>query len=145
MCAGYRFSPGHVIRTVVPNANSRWVWPSLDPMTTTLYTGGDQPSFIALSVLPSLGEATADFQMGPDRLWCRVNDRDPSVASIQLSSRDVMTPAGAPGGSWRVPEEFSRARSIPLPSTSNARSSRTTASYGRGAGRNRFTANSFEP
>lgn len=53
-CAGYRFSPAHVIRLVVTNAEFPVVWPSPYPMTTTLYTGGDQPSFIALPVLPAL-------------------------------------------------------------------------------------------
>ncbi len=133
MCTGYRFSPGHVVRTVVTNAEFPVVWPSPFPMTTTLYTGGDQPSFIALPVLPPLtyrhgrlpqlseaaipgktwrsddgmsayqltrnlisGEATAEFQMGPDRLWCRVSDRDPANASIQLSSRLLHTPEDAP-------------------------------------------------
>ena len=132
MCAGYRFLAGHVIRTVVTNAEFPVVWPSPYPMTTTLYTGGDQPSFIALPVLPPLqyraghlpviadavtpgkhwrsddsmtayqltrnlmtGDATADFQMGPDRLWCRVNDHHPAIASIQVSSKDVLTPEGA--------------------------------------------------
>ena len=42
------------------------------------------------------GEATAEFQMGPDRLWCRVSDRDPANASIQLSSRLLHTPEDAP-------------------------------------------------
>jgi uncharacterized protein len=54
MCAGYKFSPGHVIRTVVTNAEFPVVWPSPYPMTTTLYTGGEQASFIALPVLPPL-------------------------------------------------------------------------------------------
>lgn len=132
MCAGYRFSAEHVIRAVVTNAEFPVVWPSPYPMTTTLYTGGDQSSFVALPVLPPLhyreghlpvladavtpgkhwrsddgmtayqltrdlmtGDATADFQMGPDRLWCRVSDRDPAIASIQVSSKDVLTPEGA--------------------------------------------------
>ncbi len=54
MCTGYRFSPGHVLRTVVTNAEFPVVWPSPYPMTTTLYTGGDRASFIALPVLPPL-------------------------------------------------------------------------------------------
>jgi putative CocE/NonD family hydrolase len=54
MCTGYRFLPGHVIRTVATNAEFPVVWPSPYPMTTTLYTGGDQASFIALPVLPPL-------------------------------------------------------------------------------------------
>jgi uncharacterized protein len=132
MCAGYRFSTGHSIRAVVTNAEFPVVWPSPYPMTTTLYTGGDRASFIALPVLPSLdyqpgkvpqladtvtpgktwrsddgmtayqftrnvmsGEATAEFQMGPDRLWCRVNEHDPATASMQLSSKLVHTPEGA--------------------------------------------------
>ena len=132
MCAGYRFLPGHVIRVVVTNAEFPVVWPSPYPMTTTLYTGGDQPSFIALPVLPALqyrqgqlpvladavtpgkhwrsddamtgyqltrdlvsGETTAHYQMGPDELWCRVNDRDPAQASMQLSTKVVHTPDGA--------------------------------------------------
>jgi uncharacterized protein len=132
MCTGYRYSPGHVIRVVVTNAEFPVVWPSPYPMTTTLYTGGDQPSFIALPVLPALKyrerrlpilsdaaepgktwrsgdgmtgyqltrdliskEATAHFQMGPDELWCRVNDNDPARASMQLSTKVVHTPEGA--------------------------------------------------
>jgi hypothetical protein len=131
-CAGYRFSPAHVIRVVITNAEFPVVWPSPYPMTTTLYTGGDQPSFIALPVLPALtyrsgrlpilsdaaipgktwrssddmtgyqltrdlktGEATAHYQMGPDELWCRVNDNDPGQASMRLSTRVVHTPEGA--------------------------------------------------
>jgi uncharacterized protein len=131
-CAGYRFSPAHVIRVVITNAEFPVVWPSPYPMTTTLYTGGDQPSFIALPVLPALtyrsgrlpilsdaavpgktwrsgddmtgyqltrdiktGEATAHYQMGPDELWCRVNDNDPAQASMQLSTSVVHTPEGA--------------------------------------------------
>ena len=114
------------------NAEFPVVWPSPYPMTTTLYTGGDQPSFIALPVLPALqyrqgqlpvladavtpgkhwrsddamtgyqltrdlvsGETTAHYQMGPDELWCRVNDRDPAQASMQLSTKVVHTPDGA--------------------------------------------------
>jgi uncharacterized protein len=132
MFAGYRFEPGHVIRVVITNAEFPVVWPSPYPMTTTLYTGGDQPSFIALPVLPALqyragslpllaeavtpgqswrsedamtgyqltrdqrsGDVTAHFQMGPDELWCRVNDRDPALASMQLSTSVVHTPKGA--------------------------------------------------
>jgi putative CocE/NonD family hydrolase len=132
MCSGYRFSPGHVIRVVVTNAEFPVVWPSPFAMTTTLFTGGDQPSFIALPVLPPLayrarqlpllsdaaipgktwrsgdemtgyqltrdlisGDATAHYQMGPDELWCRVNDRDPAQASMQLSTSVVHTPTGA--------------------------------------------------
>ncbi len=132
MCAGYRYSPGHVIRVVVTNAEFPVVWPSPYPMTTTLYTGGDQPSFIALPVLPALNyrerhlpilseaaesgktwrsgdgmtgyqltrdlissETTAHYQMGPDELWCRVNDNDPARASMQLSTKVVHTPEGA--------------------------------------------------
>jgi uncharacterized protein len=132
MCTGYRFSPGHVIRAIVTNADFPNVWPSPYPMTTTLYTGGDQPSFIALPVLPPLvyrtgqlplltdaaipgktwrsddnvtlyhltrdlisGDTTAEFQMGPDHLWCRVNDHAPADASMQLSTSLVHTPEGA--------------------------------------------------
>jgi uncharacterized protein len=132
-CAGYRFSPGHIIRVVITNAEFPVVWPSPYAMTTTLYTGGDQPSFIALPVLPALkylqgrlpilsdaaipgktwrsadgmtgyqmirdirsGEATAHYQMGPDELWCRVNDDDPARASMHLSTVAVHTPDGAP-------------------------------------------------
>jgi hypothetical protein len=40
-------------------------------------------------------EATAHFQMGPDELWCRVNDNDPARASMQLSTKVVHTPEGA--------------------------------------------------
>lgn len=56
-CAAYRFDPGHRIRVVVTNAYFPVVWPSPYPMTTTLFTGGDRASFIALPVLaptPSL-------------------------------------------------------------------------------------------
>jgi uncharacterized protein len=118
---------------VITNAEFPVVWPSPYAMTTTLYTGGDQPSFIALPVLPALkylqgrlpilsdaaipgktwrsadgmtgyqmirdirsGEATAHYQMGPDELWCRVNDDDPARASMHLSTVAVHTPDGAP-------------------------------------------------
>lgn len=56
-CTGYRFSPGHRVRIVVTNAYFPVVWPSPYPMTTTLFTGGDHPSYVALPVLaptPSL-------------------------------------------------------------------------------------------
>lgn len=52
MCTGYRFAPGHRIRVVVANADFPVIWPSPYPMTTTLYTGGDRPSHVALPVLP---------------------------------------------------------------------------------------------
>ena len=52
-CTGYRFSPGHRIRVVVTNAYFPVVWPSPYPMVTTLFTGGDHASFVALPVLPS--------------------------------------------------------------------------------------------
>jgi putative CocE/NonD family hydrolase len=131
-CSGYRFSPGHVIRTVVTNAEFPVVWPSPYPMTTTLYTGGDQASFIALPVLPALkyreghlpiladavtpgetwrsgdgvkaytltrdlisGETVAYYEMGDDKLWCRVKDDDPARASMTQVSSVVHTPEGA--------------------------------------------------
>jgi len=53
-CTGYRFQRSHAIRVVVTNAEFPVVWPSPYPMTTTLYTGGDQASFIELPVLPAL-------------------------------------------------------------------------------------------
>ena len=53
-CTGYRFLRGHAIRVVVSNAEFPVVWPSPYPMTTTLYTGGDQACFIELPVLPRL-------------------------------------------------------------------------------------------
>jgi putative CocE/NonD family hydrolase len=55
-CTGYHFSPGHRIRIAVTNAYFPVVWPSPYPMVTTLFTGGDHASFIALPVLaPSPG------------------------------------------------------------------------------------------
>lgn len=53
-CTGYRFLRGHAIRVVVTNAEFPVVWPSPYPMTTTLYTGGEQACFIELPVLPRL-------------------------------------------------------------------------------------------
>lgn len=50
-CTAYRFDPGHRIRVVVTNAYFPVVWPSPYPMTTTLFTGGDKASYIALPLL----------------------------------------------------------------------------------------------
>jgi len=50
-CTGYHFSPGHRIRIVITNAYFPVVWPSPFPMVTTLFTGADHASFIALPVL----------------------------------------------------------------------------------------------
>ncbi len=50
-CKGYCFSPGHRIRVVVTNAYFPVVWPSPYPMVTTLFTGGDHASYVALPVL----------------------------------------------------------------------------------------------
>jgi putative CocE/NonD family hydrolase len=131
-CTGYRFPEDHVIRAVVTNAEFPVVWPSPYPMTTTLYTGGDQASFIALPVLPALkyrqgalpvlsdavvpgktwrsgdamrayrltrdlisGDASVYFELGGDKLTCRVCERDPAVASMTMTSSVVHTPEGA--------------------------------------------------
>ncbi len=59
MCAGYAFDPGHRIRVVVTNADFPVFWPSPYPMATTLFTGGDRPSHIALPVLPKLAYRAA--------------------------------------------------------------------------------------
>ena len=56
-CTAYRFDPGHRIRVVVTNAYFPVVWPSPYPMTTTLFTGGERASWVALPLLdqtPSL-------------------------------------------------------------------------------------------
>jgi putative CocE/NonD family hydrolase len=50
-CTGYRFDVGHRIRVAVTNAYFPVVWPSPYPMVTTLFTGGDRASFVALPVL----------------------------------------------------------------------------------------------
>jgi hypothetical protein len=50
-CKGYCFPPGHRLRVVVTNAYFPVVWPSPYPMVTTLFTGGDHASYIALPVL----------------------------------------------------------------------------------------------
>lgn len=50
-CTSYHFSPGQRIRVVVTNAYFPVVWPSPYPMVTTLFTGGDHASFVALPVL----------------------------------------------------------------------------------------------
>ncbi|MFI4889027.1 MAG: CocE/NonD family hydrolase [Steroidobacterales bacterium] len=131
-CTGYRFPGGHVIRVVVTNAEFPVVWPSPYPMTTTLYTGGDQASFIALPVLPAVkfrqgtlpilsdaaipgktwrsgdglraykltrdiisGEAIAYYELGGDKLSCRVIENNPADASMTMSSSVVHTPEGA--------------------------------------------------
>ena len=54
-CTGYHFSPGHRIRIVVTNAYFPVVWPSPYPMITTLFTGGDHASSVALPVLAPMG------------------------------------------------------------------------------------------
>lgn len=52
MCTAYRFEPGHRIRINIGNADFPVLWPSPQPMVTTLHTGGERASFIAL---PTLG------------------------------------------------------------------------------------------
>jgi putative CocE/NonD family hydrolase len=66
MCVGYQFEPGHRIRVVVTNADFPVFWPSPYPMTTTLHTGGDRPSHIALPVLPKLTYREAELPMLPE-------------------------------------------------------------------------------
>lgn len=54
MCTAYRFDPEHRIRIVISNSDFPVLWPSPQPMTTTLHTGGEHPSHIRLPVLPRL-------------------------------------------------------------------------------------------
>jgi uncharacterized protein len=82
-CVGYRFEPGHRIRIVVTNADFPVIWPSSHPMTTTLFTGGDHASHVALPVLPvSPGYRSGD---------------DPPHASPEEEARR-RTPRSAPEG-----------------------------------------------
>jgi putative CocE/NonD family hydrolase len=66
MCVGYEFEPGHRIRAVVTNADFPVFWPSPYPMVTTLFTGSDRPSYIALPVLPKLAYRAAELPLLPE-------------------------------------------------------------------------------
>jgi hypothetical protein len=48
------------------NADFPVLWPSPYAMTTTLYTGGDRPSHIALPVLPKLSYRAAELPVLPE-------------------------------------------------------------------------------
>lgn len=76
MCTGYKFEPGHRIRVIVSNADFPVIWPSPYAMTTTLYTGGDRPSHIALPILPPLHYLPATLPITGESL-----ENDPARAN----------------------------------------------------------------
>ena len=61
MCTAYRFEPGHRIRISISNADFPVLWPSPEPMNTTLYTGGDRASHIRLPTIPAVNYRTGSL------------------------------------------------------------------------------------
>jgi putative CocE/NonD family hydrolase len=91
-CTAYRFDPGHRIRIVVTNAYFPVVWPSPYPMTTTLFTGGERASWVALPLLdptPSLVghlPVLADHAPPhPDAMSAYRIDRDEVTGAVSTS------------------------------------------------------------
>ena len=58
MCTAYRFEPGHRVRISISNADFPVLWPSPEPLSTTLYTGGDRASHIRLPTIPAINYRT---------------------------------------------------------------------------------------
>ncbi|MEJ0046693.1 MAG: CocE/NonD family hydrolase [Rhodospirillales bacterium] len=96
-CTGYRFSPGHRIRIVVTNAYFPVVWPSPYPMTTTLFTGGDHASYVALPVLAPMDSLPGHLPVLSDRL--APEDADEGMTSYRLS-RDLLS--GKTSVQWQM-------------------------------------------
>jgi putative CocE/NonD family hydrolase len=89
MATGYRFPVGHRIRTIVTNADFPVIWPSPYAMTTTLYTGGDRPSFISLPVLPSLQYRSGSLPvLGQSLAEVRGNERSGDSVRSYSMTRD---------------------------------------------------------
>ncbi|HEY2659871.1 MAG TPA: CocE/NonD family hydrolase [Caulobacteraceae bacterium] len=89
-CTGYRFSPGHRIRIVVTNAYFPVVWPSPYPMTTTLFTGGDHASFIALPVLAPTPSLPGELPVLSDHIGAIAGTPPDAMSSYGLT-RDMVT------------------------------------------------------
>jgi putative CocE/NonD family hydrolase len=89
-CTGYRFSPGHSIRVVVTNAYFPVVWPSPYPMTTTLFTGGDHASFVALPVLETAASLPGSLPVLSDHRVAEPGETFDAMRSYDIH-RDVVT------------------------------------------------------
>ncbi len=64
MCTAYRFEPGHRIRINISNADFPVLWPSPEPFTMQLHTGGAYPSFVALPTLGDVDYCDGNVPMG---------------------------------------------------------------------------------
>ena len=87
-CTGYRFPAGHRIRVAVTNAYFPVVWPSPYPMVTTLFTGGEHASFVALPVLGPLPALTGDLPVLADHAGIHTERADDEMKAFNLT-RDI--------------------------------------------------------
>lgn len=98
-CTGYRFSPGHRIRIVVTNAYFPVVWPSPYPMVTTLFTGGDHASFLALPVLEPTPSLPGSLPVLADHIGV-LGQPPPDAMSAYSVTRDLVT--GVVSATWQM-------------------------------------------
>jgi uncharacterized protein len=87
-CTGYRFPAGHRIRVAVTNAYFPVVWPSPYPMVTTLFTGGQHASFVALPVLAPMPALAGDLPVLADHAGRGTERADDEMKAFNLT-RDI--------------------------------------------------------
>ncbi len=73
--ASWVFPKGHRMRLAVGNAQWPMIWPTPDPMTTTLYLGGPDPTRLVLPVVPR-GDRPAPNFLPPEA--------DPKLAGFSI-------------------------------------------------------------
>ncbi len=98
-CISYRFSPGHRIRIVVTNAYFPVVWPSPYPMVTTLFTGGEHASSVALPVLAPLQSPAGSLPVLGDHAGVGSERAEDDMSAYEMT-RDFAT--GVTRGTWRM-------------------------------------------
>jgi putative CocE/NonD family hydrolase len=98
-CTSYRFSPGHRVRIVVTNAYFPVVWPSPYPMVTTLYTGGDHASSVALPVLAPMASLDGHLPVLGDHAGAGSERAEDDMKAYALT-RDFVT--GVTRGTWQM-------------------------------------------
>jgi putative CocE/NonD family hydrolase len=94
-CTGYHFSPGHRIRVVVTNAYFPVVWPSPYPMVTTLFTGGEHASSIALPVLTPSPSLAGDIPLLGDHADATTERANDLMSGYQFTRDYVKGAASA--------------------------------------------------